>query len=144
MPMRKIGDVVKGQKILTTDEDMTVLEASRRMTDLRVGSIMIVEDGRLHGIFTERDALVRVIASGRDPSRTKLSEVMTRDPQTISPDRPLGHAMHLMYDGGFRHVPVVDGDGRPLGMISARDALGPEMVAFEEELEQRELITELL
>ncbi|QDF97497.1 inosine-5-monophosphate dehydrogenase [Azoarcus sp. DD4] len=144
MPMRKIGDVVKGQKILTTDEDMTVLEASRRMTDLRVGSIMIVEDGRLHGIFTERDALVRVIASGRDPCRTKLSEVMTRDPQTISPDKPLGHAMHLMYDGGFRHVPVVDGNGRPMGMISARDALGPEMVAFEEELEQRELITELL
>ncbi|ANQ85306.1 cyclic nucleotide-binding/CBS domain-containing protein [Azoarcus olearius] len=143
MPTRKIAEVVKGQKILTADEHMTVLEASRRMTDLHVGSIMIVHDGHLSGIFTERDALVRVIAAGRDPARTRLSEVMTRDPQSISSDRPLGHAMHLMYEGGFRHVPVTD-CGRPIGMISARDALGLEMVAFEEELEQRELITELL
>lgn len=143
MSMRKIGEVVKGQKILTTDENMTVLDASRRMADLRVGSIMIVKNGLLCGIFTERDALVRVIAAGRDPGTTRLSEVMTRDPQTISPDRPLGHAMHLMYDGGFRHVPVTDG-GKPIGMISARDALGLEVVEFEGELEQREVITELL
>lgn len=143
MPTRKIGEVVKGQKILTTDENMTVLDASRRMADLRVGSIMIVANGRLTGIFTERDALIRVIAAGRDPAQTRLSEVMTRDPQTITPDHPLGHAMHLMYDGGFRHVPVTD-HGKPIGMISARDALGLEVVEFEEELEQRESITELL
>lgn len=143
MSMRKVGDAVKGQKILTADENMTVLDASRRMADMRVGSIMIVRNGLLSGIFTERDALVRVIAAGRDPGNTRLAEVMTRDPQTIGVDRPLGHAMHMMYDGGFRHVPVTDG-GRPIGMISARDALGLEVVQFEEELEQREVITELL
>lgn len=143
MSMRKIAQVVKGQKILTASEDLTVLDAARRMSDLRVGSIMIVEGGRLTGIFTERDALVRVISAGRDPATTRLAEVMTRNPQTISPDRPLDHAMHIMYDGGFRHLPVTV-DQRPIGMISARDALGPEMVEFEEELEQRESIAELL
>lgn len=144
MPTRKIGEVVKGQKILTTNAETTVVDAARKMADMRVGAIMVVEDGRLTGIFTERDVLVRVIAAGRDAAQTRLDEVMTHDPQAITPDKPLGHAMHVMYEGGFRHVPVVDGNGKPIGMISARDALGLEMVAFEEELEQRELITELL
>lgn len=144
MPTRKIGEVVKGQKILTTNAETTVVDAARKMADMRVGAIMVVEDGRLTGIFTERDVLVRVIAAGRDAAQTRLNEVMTHDPQAITPDKPLGHAMHVMYEGGFRHVPVVDGNGKPIGMISARDALGLEMVAFEEELEQRELITELL
>ena len=68
---------------------------------------------------------------------------MTADPRTIAPDRPLGHALHLMYDGGYRHVPVVE-HGRPIGMVSARDALGPELAVFEDELVQREHIREIL
>ena len=104
---------------------------------------MVVEGGRLVGIFTERDALFGVIAEGRDPRSTRLGEVMTRDPQTIGPDKPLGHALHMMYEGGFRHVPVVE-NGRPLGMVSARDALGPELREFESELVQREHIREIL
>ncbi len=144
MPTRKISEVVRNQRILTTTGTITVREACRQMAENRVGSVMIVDqDGRLTGIFTERDALTRVLATGLDPDTTRLNSVMTADPSTISVTRPLGHALHLMYDGGFRHVPVVQ-DGRPVGMISARDALGPEMVAFEEELEQREVITELL
>lgn len=143
MPMRKISEVVQGQKILTATATLPVREAVRQMTRARVGAIMIVEHDQLTGIFTERDLLTRVVAEGLDPDLTQLHEVMTVAPQTITGDKPLGHAMHLMYDGGFRHVPVVD-NGRPIGMVSARDALGMEMMAFEGELEQRELITELL
>ncbi len=144
MPTRKISEVIHQQSILTTSSGITVREACRLMVDNRVGSIMIVDgDGALMGIFTERDALSRVLAAGIDPDSVRLETVMTAEPATIDPSRPLGHALHLMYDNGFRHVPVVE-NGRPVGMISARDALGPEMVAFEEELQQREMITELL
>ncbi|MBN8440142.1 MAG: CBS domain-containing protein [Thauera sp.] len=143
MATRKIAEVIQGQQILTAAGGLTVLEASQQMKSAHVGSIMVVDSGRLVGIFTERDALNRVLAERRDPETTVLAEVMTANPQTIDPERPLGHAMHLMNDGGFRHVPVVK-DGRPVGMISARDALGVELTAFEHELKQRESISELL
>lgn len=143
MPTRKIRDVITDQTILTTPADLSVREATRRMAATGVGSIMITDDGRLTGIFTERDALIRVLAAGLDPEITTLGQVMTADPVTASPEIPLGHALHMMHEGGFRHVPVVE-DGRPVGMISARDALGLEIVAFEGELQRRETITELL
>jgi CBS domain-containing protein len=109
----------------------------------RVGSLLIVAHGRLAGIFTERDLLNRVVAPGLDPERTRLAEVMTRDPQTIAPDRPISHALHMMYEGGFRHMPVVE-DGKPLGMISIRDALGAELTEFESELQRRDTLTEIM
>lgn len=143
MPTRKIAEVVKGQSIVTADKTLSVLEASRKMAAAHVGAIMVMEQDQLIGLFTERDALIRVLAAGLNPSTTTLGEVMTSNLQTIDADRPLGHAMHLMFDGGFRHVPVVD-NGRAVGMISARDALGMEMVAFEEELEKRTSIAEIL
>jgi len=143
MPTRKIRDVITDQTILTTPADLSVREAARRMVATGVGSIMITVDGKLTGIFTERDALIRVLAAGLDPETTTLAQVMTAAPITASPEIPLGHALHMMYEGGFRHVPVVE-DGRPVGMISARDALGLEIVAFESELQRRESISELL
>ncbi|BAL24373.1 cyclic nucleotide-binding/CBS domain-containing protein [Azoarcus sp. KH32C] len=141
---RKIRDIVKDQAILTATADLSVREATRRMADAKVGAIMITaKGGKLAGIFTERDALVKVLANGVDPDKTTLAQVMTSDPTTANADKNLGYALHMMYDGGFRHVPVVD-NGVPVGMISARDALGPEMVEFEAEIAQRQSITELL
>jgi len=143
MPHRTIRDLIGSQTILTASAETSVSEAAGLMKRTNVGAIMVVEGGRLVGIFTERDALFRVIAEGREPHATRIAEVMTRNPQTIDPDKPLGHALHMMYEGGFRHVPVVE-NGRPLGMVSARDALGPELDAFESELVQREHIREIL
>ena len=87
--------------------------------------------------------LFRVVAEGRDPAGTRIAEVMTANPRTITPDRPFGHALHLMYEGGFRHVPVVD-NGRPLGVVSSRDALGPELKQFVADLDTRTHIAEIL
>ncbi|THF66249.1 CBS domain-containing protein [Pseudothauera nasutitermitis] len=144
MPTRQINEVIRHQNILTAPGGLLVREACRRMAAAQVGSILIVNTaGALLGIFTERDALTRVLAAGLDPDATTLETVMTANPIVVEPSRPLGHALHLMHDGGFRHVPVVE-DGHPMGMLSARDALGLELVAFEEELEQRDSITELL
>ena len=104
---------------------------------------MVVDDDRLVGIFTERDALFRVLAMDKDPKVTRVGTVMTKKPRTIGPDRPLGHALHLMYEGGFRHVPVVE-HGHPVGMVSTLDALGPELAQFQDELDDREHIGEIL
>ena len=144
MPQRSILSLIAGRTILTAAPDTTVARAASLMRNKSVGAVMVVaQDGRLEGIFTERDALFRVIAEGRDPAITRVVEVMTRDPRTIAPDRPFAHALLIMYDGGFRHVPVVE-HGRPIGMVSARDALGPELEQFDSEIERRTRIQEIL
>lgn len=133
MTHRTIRMIIEQQHLITAPGSTTVIEAARLMRENHVGAVMVVEDGRLAGVFTERDALFRVIAEGRDVQTAQLTDVMTRNPQTIHPDKPFPDALHVMYEGGFRHVPVVE-DGRPVGMISARDALGPELEDFIYEL----------
>jgi CBS domain-containing protein len=140
---RPVRSIIEDQRPVTADASMTVAAASRLMKSRRIGAILVIDDGRLAGIFTERDALFRVIAEGRSPDTTKLGEVMTVNPRTISPDRPFGHALHLMYEGEFRHVPVVE-NGRPLGMVSARDALGPDLKQFISDLDKRTHIGQIL
>ena len=140
---RAVRAIIEDQRPVTAAADMTVASASRLMKERRVGAILVLDKGRLAGIFTERDALFRVIAEGRSPEATKLADVMTPNPRTIAPDRPFGHALHLMYEGEFRHVPVVE-NGRPLGIVSARDALGPDLKQFVSELDKRAHIGEIL
>jgi signal-transduction protein with cAMP-binding, CBS, and nucleotidyltransferase domain len=84
-----------------------------------------------------------VTAEECDPKTTLLADVMTPNPRTIGADKPLGHALHMMYEGGFRNVPVVE-NGRPIGMVSAHHALGPELKQFVSEMDQRENIAEIL
>jgi CBS domain-containing protein len=143
MTHRPVRSILGSQTPVTANGEMSVAQAARLMKDRRVGAVLIMHEGRLAGIFTERDALFRVLAEGRDPAKTELHDVMTANPRTITPDRPFGHALHLMHEGGFRHVPVVEG-GAPLGVVSARDALGPELEAFVAELDKREHIFEVL
>jgi CBS domain-containing protein len=140
---RDIRSIIEHQPPVSANADMSVAAASRLMKAKRIGALLVVDHGRLAGIFTERDALFRVIAEGRAPESTRLAEVMTPNPRTISPDRPFGHALHLMHEGEFRHVPVVE-NGRPLGMVSARDALGPELAQFASDLDKRAHIMEIL
>ena len=143
MPHRLINTLIQNQQVISIGMTSTVTEAARMMKESKIGAIMVVVDGKLAGIFTERDALFRVLAQKRNPHTTQLSEVMTRDPETVAPNKPFGHALHIMYEGGFRHVPVVE-DGVPIGMVSSRDVLGPELEEFACELQRRERITEIL
>lgn len=138
MPQRTLRSIVEHQKILATAQaKTTVREAARLMQQTQVGALLVVEHGRLVGIFTERDALNRVLAEGMDPDHTPLSTVMTLDPVTVHPEKSFVYALHLMYENGFRHVPVAE-NGIPLGMVSARDALALEAEEFETTLSQRE------
>lgn len=137
-----IRAIIEDQEPLTAPADMTVGEAARLMKQGKFGAVMVVEDGKLVGIFTERDVLFRVVAEGIDAQIIKLASVMTRNPQTIHPDRPFMEALHLMHASGFRHVPVVE-DGRPIGMVSARDAFGEELESFIYELVRQKRIPDI-
>jgi CBS domain-containing protein len=117
---------------------MSVRAACRLMAEKRIGAMLVVESNKIVGIFTERDALNKVLATGVDPDATTLAQVMVSNPMTIRSDKPLGFALAMMADGGFRHVPVVDENGAPLGMVSARDALGQDMLELEKEMKRRE------
>lgn len=143
MPNRPVRELIKNQRILTAAANLSVTEAAAAMREAKVGAIMVVNSKRLVGIFTERDALYRVLAAGKDPRRTTLADVMTVSPATIEPDMPSGQALNMMYERGFRHLPVVE-DGDLIGMVSARDALGPELEQVKAELLEREQITEIL
>jgi CBS domain-containing protein len=140
---RTIRMIIKDQELVTAAADTTVLDAAQLMKQHKTGAVMVVEAGRLVGIFTERDALYRVVADGRDARQTRLSEVMTRSPQTLHPDRSFAEALHIMHTGGFRHVPVVE-DGRPIGVVTARDALGPELEDFVYEMLRQEQVDSVL
>jgi CBS domain-containing protein len=141
---RLIRKIIEGQEIITSTAETTVSDAAQLMRQHHIGAVLVVEaSGKLAGIFTERDALFRVVAEGRDVKATRLADVMTRNPQTVKPDQPFTVAMQMMYGGKFRHVPVVE-NGRPVGIISARDALGPELEAFVYELLRQEQVDSVL
>ena len=141
MPIRSLRSIVEGQTPITAAKTATVLEAARLMKQHNIGALLVVDGTRLIGIFTERDALFRVLAVSRDPQTTRLSEVMTPQPQTIHPDEPFLAALRMMHEFKFRHVPVEFHD-RPLGMVSARDALDDDLYELRVDLAQREQMLE--
>lgn len=131
--MRKLSDMVLNQRPVTMRPSETVQSACERMRDTRVGSVLVTEEnGTLIGIFTGRDAVCRVVATGRSPDRTRLSDVMTPSPTTLAPGKNALEALRLMWDGGFRHVPVVE-HGRLLGVISRGDFKADESNRLEDE-----------
>lgn len=136
-----VNSIMERRKLLIAAPTTTVLAAAKSMADKKVGAILVVEGDRLVGIFTERDALFRVLARGLAPETTLLADVMTREPKTIASGKSFGHAMLLMHEGGFRHLPVVEG-GKPIGIVSARDALDPDLEEFVFEERRRKHLEE--
>ena len=132
-----IRDLIEQKHLLTAPQGTTVSNAARLMAEKNVGAVLVVENEHLIGIFTERDAVFRVLARGRDPDETLLTEVMTAEPKTVDPDQTYGHALLLMQESGFRHLPVIE-DGRLVGVISSRNALDPDLEEFTSEERRRE------
>ena len=124
------------KNLLTSPPNATVREAVERMTERRVGAILVVDEGKLVGIFSERDAIQRVIAPGLDADRTLLAEVCTNEPQVVLRDSPLKDCVDLVKKHSFRHVPVVDDKGRPVGILSSRDFLSYVINGLEDLIEQ--------
>ena len=144
MPNRPIHKVIQGRPFISLPSETPASMAAGMMKSMRQDAVIVIESGRIVGLCTEHDFVIKLIAEGLSPDRTQLSQIMTPRPTTVTADRPLVHALHAMFEGGFRHLPVVDGDGHPLGMVSARDALGLEVLETQKELEREEAIREIL
>jgi CBS domain-containing protein len=117
-PLNEIFE--EGEAIHSVGPDTPVSECVRLMTAGKIGALIIMDGGRLLGIFTERDALNKVLAGGLDPGNTKVSEVMTRDPYCIGPTTTVDDAMKLITKRRFRHLPIVD-NGKVLAVVSSGD-----------------------
>jgi CBS domain-containing protein len=123
----------KGRQVYTTKKSAPVAEAVREMNDKGVGALVVMEAGRLVGIFTERDVLRRIVDADRDPALTKVAQVMTRDPFTIDIGARVDDAMATMTQRRFRHLPVVE-QGEVVGMISIGDVLRWVTLSQEEQI----------
>ena len=120
--MSPIYDLVKDRKVCSIDADSTVLEAARFMLEQRIGALPVLRNGQLAGIFSERDIMNRVVAVGRLPGSTKVSEVMTANPKAVDVNESVENCLYLMREFGFRHLPIVDGK-ELRGLVSSRDIL---------------------
>jgi CBS domain-containing protein len=138
-----VRQLIEPRKLLVAAPGSTVRDASKMMATRAVGAVLVVEGDKLLGIFTERDVVFRVVACGLDPDVTRLAEVMTPEPKTIAPEKAFGVAMALMHENGFRHLPVVD-KGVPIGVVSSRSALDPELEEFVAEERRRKHLLEQL
>jgi CBS domain-containing protein len=122
----------KGSHVITVGADATVLDAALVMNEHRVGAVVVVDEGRIQGMFTERDVLRRVVGERRDPTQTSVSEVMTRDVFCCTPQTSLEEARGTMKNRRIRHLPVVSGDNQLLGLISIGDLNAHQATAQEQ------------
>lgn len=102
---------------------VSVRAAIDRMNQGNTGCVLVEVNGRLTGIFTERDVLTKIVGTTIDLDRTTVETVMTRNPESLSPDDRVSYALNKMSVGGFRHIPLVDDDGHPVGVVSMRNVV---------------------
>jgi CBS domain-containing protein len=101
----------------------SVRQAIERMQQGRAGCVLVEDKGVLTGIFTERDVLTKIVGTSLDLDRTTVETVMTRNPESLGPDDRVSYALNKMSIGGFRHIPLVDDDGHPVGVVSMRNVV---------------------
>jgi CBS domain-containing protein len=100
----------------------TIGETARIMKEHRIGCVLVEEEGRLLGIFTERDILTKLVGTGYDPAKVQVDSVMTKNPETLTPEDPIAFAVQRMSVGGYRHLPLIEATtGRPVGILSVKD-----------------------
>jgi CBS domain-containing protein len=143
MQQRHLREIIAGGKLVSVDGNTTVVEATRVMTQSRIGALVVMHGNSIEGIFSERDVVNRVVARGLDPKSTPVYDVMTRPVITATPETKAVDALRTMQENGFRHLPVCD-DGHPLGVVSLRDFLGAEMAEVQDEISFEHAIEEEL
>jgi CBS domain-containing protein len=120
--MSTLRDLVKDRKVYSIDAERTVLEAARFMMEHNIGALPVLRNGELAGIFSERDLMNRVVAVGRTPGTTDVSEVMTAKPRSVNLDESIEECLFIMHEFGFRHLCIVEGK-ELRGLVSLRDIL---------------------
>ena len=120
--MSTLRDLVKDRKVYSIEAARTVLEAARFMMEHNIGALPVLRNGELAGIFSERDLMNRVVAVGRTPGLTDVSEVMTPSPRSVNLDESIEECLFIMHEFGFRHLCIVEGK-ELRGLVSLRDIL---------------------
>jgi CBS domain-containing protein len=120
--MNTLRDVLKDRKLYSIEATRTVLEAARFMMEHNIGALPVLRNGELAGILSERDIMNRVVAVGRTPGTTAVSEVMTAKPRAVAADESVEECLFIMQEFGFRHLPIMDGEELK-GVVSLRDVL---------------------
>ena len=136
--MRKIvPDIINNQNFIGIPATTTVREVAKVMAKHHYGAIMVTKNNKLDGIVSERDITMKVVAQGRDPDKTKVSQIMTKKPITAHPDDSALSALESMHHKGFRHLPIVDGD-KIIGIVSIRDLYASAKDQLEDDLKNRD------
>src|SRR5579859_3673058 len=130
--MSTLRDLVKDRKLYSIESNRSVLEAARYMMEHNVGALPVLRNGDLAGILSERDIMNRVVAVGRTPGTTAISEVMTANPRSVAADETVEECLFTMREFGFRHLPIMDGKELK-GLVSLRDIL----MQYSAELERK-------
>jgi signal-transduction protein with cAMP-binding, CBS, and nucleotidyltransferase domain len=117
-----ICDLLRNQVTISAEAHQTVLEVASMMVEHNIGAVPVLQNGQLTGIFSERDLMSRVVVAGKDPARTTVSQVMTEDPLTVTPNDQLETCMTLMKRHGFRHL-LICAEHELKGVVSLRDIL---------------------
>ena len=110
-------------KCFSVDESANIYETVESMQKKKIGSVVITKNGKLTGIITERDILMKVVGKISDLKNTKVKEVMTADPIALRSEDMIAYVMNNMHVGGYRHVPIVNENEEPVGMISIKDVM---------------------
>ena len=131
--MSRVMDVLANRELYSVEPHLTAAEVAHRMAELRVGAILVIKDGELKGLFSERDFLVRVVVGGRDAERTTVAEVMTSNVASIEETASLEDAMETMRLHNCRHLPVTS-NGKVTGFLSMRDLMNFALEQKTEEL----------
>lgn len=111
---------IMNKKVVTISSDDTVADAVKKMKANRIGAVVVTDDSKITGIFSERDVVLRVVAEGKDPGAMRMTDVMTKNPKTLHPKTSVFEAFELTQEGKFRHIPIVENDSL-VGIVSVRD-----------------------
>lgn len=145
MAERTVFQSMPKKHVLSVGPHASIYEAACAMTRAGVGSVLVMEPpDKLLGILTERDLMTRVLARALDPQATRVTEVMTAHPITVTPESKVSDAVLIMLERGFRHLPVVGGNHKILGVFSIRDALPREIGTALNEAEFNEQMNDAL
>ena len=137
MSRKIVPDVIHDQVLACVSPADTARSAARLMRERKIAAVLVMEGERLVGIVTERDMTSRVVAAGRDPYGTKCRDIMTANPDTLSPNDTAVDAINMMRSRNYRHLPVVDGT-KVVGMVSVRDLYAVYNTELQQDLRDRD------
>ncbi len=134
---------IMNREVVTVGGDDTVKEAATLMRNNKLGALVVVADGRIHGVLSERDVLFRVVAEGLDPAATKVADVCTTNPVTVLASESVEGCFKILREQGFRHLPIRDEEQKPVGIVSSRDFMWGLLMSVERDSDIEEVCRKL-